>query len=256
MRKTAKFSVLIMAFVLALTLCQGALFAASAETSELSGGETNEQINPGNGENAVTSYFTVSTALKTTSNSWTPVKMVNTADNYGAIDNQNLMYARSGDTNPMGAEKFRVEAHYGSTTTTLVPTNALNLPSTSLNTYATVLSLTFNNNVSLPSYCAYTSDTRKMNALTATLQHSSTTKVGTGRILYRVKNTGASSFSDWASCSLQVDNANYSRQLLINAAGIVEIVVIYEVKDTYGGNTTYHHFKAIYSFNMSGAVTG
>ncbi len=25
--------------------------------------------------------------------------------------------------------------------------------------------------------------------------------------------------------------------------------------DFYGGTTTYHHFKAIYSFNMSGSVS-
>lgn len=251
MKKTAKLLILIVAFVMALTLCQTGVFSASAETTGSSPEFGTAPVVPG----VTRDYFTVSTAIKTTSSSWTPIQMVNTEDNYGAISNQSVMYGRSGDTNPMSKEKFRVEVTYGTHTETLVPTNTLGLPSSSLNTYADLISVTFNENVSLPTSCAYTSDTRKMNALTATLKHSSTTKVGTGRILYRVKNTGASSFSAWSNCSLQVDNSNYSRQLLINAAGIVEIVVIYEVKDTYGGTTTYHHFKAIYSFNMSGSVS-
>lgn len=165
-------------------------------------------------------------------------------DNY-ANYNEGLVYASGDPTVPINEEKFSLVA----TDSTgeeikLNPHNDWDLHTEELNANANgAASVTYKIIGDFSSNCERTNDSRKLKELTSPLYINSNEIVGNGQVLYRTATGIGATYSGWIHKKL-----NRFDIMSFPAGRFVQIVIIYEIKDTSGSSNVYYNMKGIYTF--------
>lgn len=172
-------------------------------------------------------------------------------DNYADLPNQTVVMSQNAPTYQINNEKYRVHGCDG-TNACAVLTPVPSLSSSNNITAVGEVNLIFSPEIMLPANCVITNDTLDLEDLTASLNiPNNKNNVDYGRVLYRTIGPDATVWGSWHYISVN-KMAPEVLALNFNKNGKVQIVVILEFRETYGGSNHYYRLKAIYRFNIEG----